>query len=322
MVENKKVDTPKTGTTTAQPAPGNPIPEAKDRANELTGAKSEPAVTPRVPESSPGDKVNPPTAGEVKKGFEVQPDMVVNKDPNKPSPDKIIEDTVKRTADSVKEYNKSAEIEKKVEPPAAKRPEDFPKAPTREESIEQTVKRTTESVEMFNKSAEVEKNAPLTAEVGEDLRPDVKRVAPLTGELRSDQEDDSYVTPGKTPAPPGPVVPQPAPELAPQPLVIAPITGEVKPADETSYPTPGKIADPDRLEKAVEIKPMHQFGKRGQFNVPEGHQVPLFEANKEMIRNKRANAEDNQQLAKALSEAAMTGLDGLRRTRRVQKNLR
>lgn len=313
MVENKKVDPSKTEATTAQPA-----------AKSTTAAATETSPTPRVAADIPGDKITTPSVGEVKKGSEIRPEVVVNKDANKPTPDKIIEDTVARTAESVKNYNESAPLAASPEIPEPKKKDTVP-APTKEEAIKTTVERTAESVDNFNKSAETEKKveARRGTDAERDLKPDVKRVAPLTGELREDQEDDSYVTPGRVLTPPAPRAEEPPLEVEEQPMVIAPITGEVRPADEVSYPTPGRIVDEKGLAKSVEVKDIHRFGKKNSvFNVPVGRQVPLFEANKEMIRNKRANSEDYKLLAQAMAEAAMAGLDGLRRTRRTQKNLR
>jgi hypothetical protein len=198
-----------------------------------------------------------------------------------------------------------------------------PKTP--DEAIAELVNATAESVAAFNKSVEGEKKS--TSESGIENttkpKPEVSRVAPLTGELRPDSENDSYVTPGKVPQPPDPKPGQPVLEVELAPMVISPLTGEVKRADEISFPTPGHGRDTSLSSKALSenSKIFEIDSEKTKFGVPMGHQASLLSANEEAWNNDAAARED--QTARAAMVAEMfVSTDNLRRSKRYQKNLR
>lgn len=294
MPDNKKIDeAPKAGASAA--------PEPKRNALD-----------------HPADKVKVPTVSEVKTAAA-------------PSASKEnIDSHVEAVAKSVEAANKSNVAVGKAEAGIKPETEKAPPAPTADERLNKQVGAVAKSVEDYNKSVELEKKStPETSDTtslgNKTLKPEVSRVAPLTGELRHDPEDDSYVTPGKVVAARTPLddgtAPPAGPEPAPAPKVIAPLTGEVKPADEVSYPTPGHVKDPDAVVKAVDTKKFALDSKNTKFGVAEGQQVSLLHANHEAWDNEAAQREDTKAMAEALAQS-MTSADGLRRTRRVQKNLR
>lgn len=309
--DNKKVEPPKSGASAAKADTTKPATTPTPTPPKDETPKTTTPPVARTPVDQPAETVKTPSPDDVKIGSRsTLPD------------DKFVDEHVKKTVDSVEAYNESV---KKVE---AAKPFQKPevktvRAPTADERLQETVERTAESVDAYNKSSKATMNLK-TSNEEVSKKPEQSRVAPLTGELREDPEDDSYVTPGKVLKAPDPKPGEPAPEVERVPLVISPLTGEIKPADEISYPTPGHTRGREGVADVMD-RHGHKFELEGskltKFGVPPGHQVPLLQANEHMWENDDAIREDRAERAKVLAEA-MLGTDGLRRTRRVQKNLR
>lgn len=272
--------------------------------------------TTRVPADQPAEKVATPTVAEVKSS-----NNTVGTKAGAEA-DKNIAAKVEATADSVKAANESHEAVAKAEPFVKPEVKTVP-APTPDQAIAEKVEATAKSVAAFNKSAQEEKKS--TAEITDEtkIKPEVSRVAPLTGELRPDPADDSFVTPGRVPLPPDPKPGEPPVEVEKPPLVISPLTGEIKPADEISFPTPGHGRDTGAAHDALD-----KHGKtfvidtdKTKFGVPEGHQVSLLASNEEAWKNDAAAREDQSTRAAMLAEMFVS-TDNLRRQKRYQKNLR
>lgn len=266
--------------------------------------------TARVPVDQAAEKVAAPTVAEVKSSNNTV-GTKAGEEANK-----NIALKVEATADSVKKANESAaKVDAAV--PFVKPVVETVKAKTPDQVIAESVEATAKSVAAFNASAEGEKRT--TSEITADtkIKPEVSRVAPLTGELRPDSEEDSYVTPGKVPQPPDPKPGEPALEVEEAPLVIAPLTGEVKRADEMSYPTPGMGRDTSLAQRALEKhgKTFELDSKKTKFGVAPGQQASLLSANEEAWNNDAAAREDDIAVGTMLA-------DSLRRNKRFQKNLR
>lgn len=304
MVDNKKV---------AKTAEESAAADAKARSdvetNKATATQpnADKGTVVRTPQSSPAETVLAPTVAEVK-----NPSLPTKAQDN-------IDAHVEATRKSVDAANKANEVVASAKP-FEKSEEKYAKAPTPDERLKDSIERVGRSVQEYNKSAaEVEKAA--NSGSGVNTKREESRVAPLSGELRVDPEDDSYITPGKILAP---VDPKPGEAPLPEPplvIVIAPLTGEIKPMDETSYPTPGHVRNSDALVSDSVLKKFALDNKSSDFGTPMGHQVSLLRANEEMWKNDQAAVEDSKARAAMIAEALVSS-DGLRRTRRAQKNLR
>lgn len=269
-------------------------------------AKADPGTATRTSPASPAETVIVPTVSDVK-----NPATSAAKTDN-------IAEHVEATKKSVEAANASAEAVAKAQP-FVKADEKLAKAPTADERLREQINRVHESAVKYNESVVGEKKA--SHETGVNTKPEVSRVAPLTGELRADPEDDSYITPGKTLAPLTPKPGEAPIEYELSPLVIAPLTGEIKRMDEVSYPTPGHVKNPDSLMSGADMKILTLDSKKTPFGVPEGHQTSLLRANEEMWKNDEAARHDQKARAAEIADALVSS-DGLRRTRRAQKNLR
>lgn len=286
-------------------------------------ASASPAQTPV---DQPAERVATPTVAEVKAGAEIKPIAGESRG------DETMKQHVDAVSKSVDSYNESTKAVEAAKPFVKPESEKKGFAPTAEERLAQNVDAVAKSAEAYNESVNAEaKSTSENSRPGDTAdkasmskKAEVSRVAPLTGELRPDPENDSYVTPGKTLAPKSTSPNEPAPEYDPAPKVIAPLTGEVKPADETSYPTPGHVRDPSIIAKALsgKAKTFQIEGEgKGKFGVAPGQQVPLLHANEELWAGDEARLNDQKTRAKDIAEA-LASSDGLRRTRRAQKNLR
>lgn len=266
--------------------------------------------TTRVPADQAAEKVAVPTVAEVKSS-----NNTVGTKAGEEA-DKNIAAKVEATAGSVKAANEANE-KVAAAVPFVKPVVETVKAKTPDEVIAERVAATAESVEAFNASAEIQNKTSAEIAAGAKPKPEVSRVAPLTGELRADDGDDSYVTPGKVPQPPDPKPGEPPLEVEEAPLVIAPLTGEVKRADEMSYPTPGHGRDTSLAQRALEKhgKTFELDSKKTKFGVAPGHQASLLSANEEAWNNDAAAREDDISMGTAIA-------DSLRRNKRYQKNLR
>lgn len=299
------------------------MPESKKPAETAASAVASKASTtpavpppddtpksPRVPADQPAETVAVPKASEVKSsnntvGTKANEELVKN-----------VEARVEATAASVEALNASNKAVNEAQP-FVKPTVETVKPKTPDQAIAERVEATAASVAAFNASVEAEKKSTSEIAEGRKIEPEVSRVAPLTGELRADSENDSYVTPGKVLQPPEPKPGQPAPEIETAPLVISPLTGEVKSADEISYPTPGMGRDTSLSHKALEAhgKTFELESNKTKFGVAPGQQVSLLSANEEMWKNDDAARNDDVQLGAMLA-------DNLRRNKRFQKNLR
>lgn len=334
MADNKKVESSKAEAKSDEKTPEKTTSKAPDKASTTkdpdsteTPPQAAPAGASRTPVDQPSESVKPPTVDEVKMGAEIK-SVAGTAKPSDPDPKDTLADHVDRVAKSAEALNASNKAVAEAEP--FKKPEvKTVRAPTAEERLAQNVEAVAKSAEAYNESVAGE-----AASTPEDIRKretaaisaskEQSRLAPLTGELRPDPEDDSYVTPGKVLAPKDPTSGDVAPEIERAPLVIAPLTGEVKPADEMSYPTPGHTRDPS-MAMAVLDKHRDKFMLEGSektpFGVAPGQQASLLAANEEAWRNDAARLEDQKTRALDIAQAITAG-DGLRRTRRAQKNLR
>jgi hypothetical protein len=275
----------------------------------------------------PSESVRVPTVDEVKVGAEVK-SAAGTSNPNSPSPQDMLKKHVQDTAASVAAFNESNRRVAEAEPfvkPSGK----TVSAPTAAERLAQNVEAVAKSAKAYNESVEGEKlstpdQIAEREQAAISAQKEASRVSPLTGELRPDPENDSYVTPGKALAPKEPTRADLAPEIEKAPLVISPLTGEVKPADEISYPTPGHVNNPSIAHEALDRNREHfmlEGSGKTPFGVAPGQQVSLLAANEHAWKNDAAVRDDQKQQAEKIAAALVTS-DGLRRTRRAQKNLR